>query len=104
MKIFVYILSLYFIALTMVPCADHVQESSFVHTTQSKDIHHSEEEHVDYCSPFCICACCSTVLNIADNTIFSFVTVLLQSKDEIAYDSIFYSFDYSSIWHPPQLG
>ncbi|WP_146171078.1 DUF6660 family protein [Sphingobacterium faecium] len=103
MKIFVYILSLYFIALTMVPCADHEQESSAVQTAEYKDIHHNEEEHVDYCSPFCICSCCSTVLNIEHNTMISFVTVLLHSKDEIAYESTFYSFDYSSIWHPPQL-
>lgn len=87
----------------MVPCADHAQESTAVHTSLSKDLDHNEAEHVDYCSPFCICSCCSTALNIEDTLIISFITTLLQSKDEIAYENNFYSFDYSSIWQPPQL-
>ncbi|UIR57580.1 hypothetical protein LZQ00_07105 [Sphingobacterium sp. SRCM116780] len=86
----------------MIPCSDHVQEVS-MRTTASKQVHHEDENHMDYCSPFCVCSCCSTVMHVEDTTVLSFIVVLLQSKDEIAHESNFYSFDYSSIWQPPQL-
>ncbi|WP_430981267.1 DUF6660 family protein [Sphingobacterium faecium] len=102
MKIFVYILCLYFIGLTMVPCADQVQEATAINITGTQDKGHSDE-HQDYCSPFCICSCCSTVLNIEQTNTISFIIVLLESKRKIAYETNLYSFDYSSIWQPPQL-
>lgn len=86
----------------MVPCADHVQDATVIAITESQEGSH-DDTHKDYCSPFCICSCCSTVLNIEQVNTISFITILLPSKGEIAYETNFYSFDYSSIWQPPQL-
>jgi hypothetical protein len=86
----------------MVPCTDQVQESAIAHAIESKEANH-DDHHTDYCSPFCICSCCSTVLNVEQTNTISFIVTLLQSKSEIAYETNFYSFDYSSIWQPPKL-
>ncbi|WP_434086990.1 DUF6660 family protein [Sphingobacterium faecium] len=103
MKILVYILSLYFIALTLIPCADQVQVFSYGQETGARHVNHEDLNHTDNCSPFCICSCCSIVLNIEPITAISFVVIFLHSKGEIAYENNFYSFNDSSIWQPPQL-
>lgn len=58
------ILSIYFLALTVMPCADQQLipiRGELAHTHNEAD--HSGHDHSsdeDLCSPFCVCQCCHT--------------------------------------------
>jgi hypothetical protein len=63
MKFFCYIFSLYFLALSIVPCTDihamNGSESAEL-ASFSTDSHENcpHENGSDFCSPFCVCSCC----------------------------------------------
>ncbi len=61
MKNVCYILSIYFMALAGVSCADTVSVDNAKNTITaiSSDTHnHSQESNWDGCSPLCVCNCC----------------------------------------------
>jgi len=105
MRIFSFILLLYLTALSIVPCTDGMpQSSNYSHVEFSITEHdHNHSDHQDDCTPFCVCACCGSIIILAT------VQPMVESKSEISTDYLFnytfeYSFDYSDgVWHPPSL-
>lgn len=105
MKIVALILSIYITALSIVPCADGMLQSSLkTDTSVSASDHDSKHsEHEDDCTPFCTCVCCGSLIVIPH--ILSFV------KQSVVVSTIYqfhYTFDYSfdfkeGVWHPPAI-
>lgn len=62
-KAFINIFILYLLFITFKPCGDdyHTHFHSPIKTIQIDDIQ-SNDEHSDYCSPFCCCSCCNISL------------------------------------------
>lgn len=107
MKLVHYILALYTVLLSCIPCQDVVIAASdnantvnIISGAEDTNNHSS----VDLCSPFCICACCSaitlqhTIATLLETPFFSF-------PDEKTFD---YSHrtgsgDLTSIWQPPRI-
>lgn len=63
MKLTTLILAFFLLGLNLLPCNDTVAEEScskemHFHTTGDADSHND----VDFCSPFCQCNCCQTVV------------------------------------------
>jgi hypothetical protein len=58
-KILTAILSIYFLGLSFVPCADSAPEEK---DSVSIENHCSDENHLDLCAPFCLCQCCHSVV------------------------------------------
>ncbi len=59
MKIFAYILSIFILVLTAIPCADKPQDN----TLQKVELSNTTSNHpsdFDHCTPFCTCQCCQT--------------------------------------------
>jgi hypothetical protein len=70
MKWFAFILSLYALLLTVVPCNDaHAlsQDKSAYELVDGSD--HMNENHIDTCSPFCACTCCQLMVEVNFTTI-----------------------------------
>ncbi len=102
MRFFAIILSILLFYLTIMPCSDALtcEEEKRVELSQNHD--HSKDKN-DFCTPLCICQCCSTSMVYPDlelnqneklNTIFS-------------YHALF-TFNYSHkyhkrVWHPPNF-
>lgn len=65
---------------------------------------HSDEnstEHEDHCTPFCICACCGTIVFVNFDSEEDNNSIDLSSTYEFYYPSN-YSFTYNDgVWHPP---
>jgi hypothetical protein len=66
-KLFAYILSVYVMALMVLPCIDMPMDN----TLHKAEILHSNNsfDHpgdADHCSPFCTCQCCQTNFFLAD--------------------------------------
>ena len=105
MRIFALITSIYIAALSVVPCTDGMPQSS-IHTdieVSAAEHDHDHSEHQDDCTPFCVCACCGSIVTLPTDK------AMLENKIEISTDYLFhytfdYSFDYSEgVWHPPSL-
>jgi hypothetical protein len=107
MKFLNFILSIYLVALSCLPCAD-MEVDSIVHTqTTLKSNHenHSHDKENDLCPPFCSCACCGVqVLTYLPEIAFNFGIVSTIIKKQLpTYKSILSSNFYGSIWQPPQI-
>ena len=107
-KVLRLILTIYFIALLVMPCSDVKAQSSVTSSSQisinTSDSHSDESD--DSCSPLCFCSCCQinmTGFNIEPlvqlpapiNVYFS--KKILFHKNNISYKV------YDHIWQPPKI-
>jgi hypothetical protein len=103
MKILAFILSLYILILTAIPCIDKVQD----HAKQTIEIAQNPADHQhgqesDQCSPFCSCVCCATSVIHPDYSIhFKSFSFLQEKFSEQTFS--FVSSHFVSIWQPPKL-
>jgi len=103
-----HILTVYFIALLVMPCSDvkaqYVAGDHSQISMETKDSHSTDKD--DACSPFCFCSCCQVtvtafkiepLLNIPSQVPFYFFQKILFHKNNIAYQV------YDHIWQPPKI-
>ena len=109
MKFLNYILSVYLIVLSSLPCAD-MEVSSAAHKAVEIASNHDEKSHNhdkenDLCSPFCSCNCCgSQIVSYFNTTTLNFNVVSKNITTQLpSYISKFTSSFYGSIWQPPQI-
>ncbi|MUH36011.1 hypothetical protein D9O36_09175 [Zobellia amurskyensis] len=88
MRLFAIILSVYFLALNVVPCSDaDIVTDNQVTVAADNGVDHGHASS-DLCSPFCMCHCCHT--HTVNFTIFTFEPFQpLISQEELAhFDSL----------------
>jgi len=107
MNVFNFILSIYLVALSCLPCAD-MEVNSLAHSSPEVAANHDDHSHdkeSDLCSPFCNCNCCgSQIVSYFKITTFNFTPITKSIKTQLpSYTSIFTSNFYGSIWQPPQI-
>ncbi|WP_124020643.1 DUF6660 family protein [Flavobacterium aquariorum] len=98
------ILSIVFLLLSCLPCADKGGNSLSQTLVEKSSSEHNQD--YDACSPFCICNCCSSQIFAFDTTICSLDLVIIKKTIENKipeYKSIFASNFFGSIWQPPQI-
>ena len=99
MRHLAFILSIYVVVLTAIPCVD-VQIASLESAQQSQQDHHQGEG--DHCSPFCTCNCCATSVIFQDLQVhlssFAFV-----EKQYTFYATGSYHGPVAVIWQPPKI-
>ncbi len=96
------VLSLFFIAISMYPCADKYENivSNYEVTVQQ---HADKTLHQDACSPLCTCSCCAVSLTVAKATILvTFPTTSINSKVNSIYQNSVNNLAFS-IWQPPKI-
>ncbi|SFI84512.1 hypothetical protein SAMN05421638_1151 [Kaistella treverensis] len=106
MKIFAFLLSLFFMALTVVPCSDAA--SGFgdkVCVAEDVHLEQSQDEHTDLCTPFCVCNCCGMTLSVSQ------INTLLPEHHKVVIKDILPDRKYhhkilhpAGIWQPPKIG
>ncbi|WP_133713419.1 DUF6660 family protein [Myroides indicus] len=105
-NIFHLILSILFITISIYPCADkYVSDIAVNQTTSYQTVIQQDNHNIqsDFCSPLCICGCCSASLTIiAFTEIFSNITIHTENK-EYSYLSPSLSGINHSIWQPPKI-
>lgn len=101
MKWFLYLLSVYFVALSVLPCHDGV-ECSDAKTEVSQKHNHSEE--TEQCPPFCACACCGihVVQMLAQVDFPTKKTIFFSNKEHFNYAFVGTEAALFSIWQPPK--
>lgn len=104
MRLAAFILSIIILTLCSMPCADVYSQSTDVLKESSQAPKSSHEEHKDLCSPFCYCACCSTV-SIAPQLQVTQLSVILTNPESLYCDfRRAVEIDiYLPIWQPPKV-
>jgi hypothetical protein len=101
MKFISILLTLYTLSLSVMPCADgytcsdEAQESSLARSTE----HDADEE--DFCSPFCVCACCAQ--SVWTPHLVYETKVATNEQQTFIYELPNFSSQIQSIWQPPKL-
>lgn len=98
-------LSLYLIALVLMPCTDNVSfddgsECSLSAISSCSD-HHEEEN--DTCAPFCHCMCCGHVCSFEPIMLVSCSPQVVSVKDVPGPDPHLLKEVCFSIWQPPKI-
>lgn len=89
------------------PCTDaNTCDTDFHSETTQTEHHNHNEDHNDSCSPFCVCACCGSVVGfvLTSNKVAFNATEKINNPALISnYDSIFNSAYFYSFWQPPKI-
>ncbi|WP_081415677.1 MULTISPECIES: DUF6660 family protein [Aquimarina] len=102
MKYFAFILSIYFLALNVVPCSDtgNITDDSQVVTMVDFDGDHDQD--CELCSPFCQCHCCHVHTINFGLAVFKPLQPLISQDNFNHFDSV--GKDISlSLLQPPQV-
>lgn len=106
MKYFCFIFSLYFLALSLMPCTDdHTTTKSSVEMHVSKLTCHTNDSNTDFCSPFCGCATCGQVLAIPKFFKWTFnspIALNFTEKNSFHFSQDWQSAYLKGIFKPPQ--
>ena len=100
------------LALAFVPCSDsEVGPNMFEkilgieYEYDSDHDQHSKDCGDDHCTPFCICSCCSTVMDAPVKLPFKIIAPPpIPSEIPSFLLNLISSSFYAAIWQPPQLG
>jgi len=102
MNFLAFILSVYILILTAMPCVDVNKECALQKAELTQTTNQNHHNDIDCCSPFCTCDCCATHVIQKENVIhFDFTTIPQKCVTE--YTSFYISSTYASIWHPPKM-
>ena len=98
MKWIPFILCIYILALSIIPCTDGTTDAC-----KEKIEHHDHsEDEDDGCTPFCVCSCCGSLFTFSDIvSYFSFNSKISEKID--SYSSHYFSSYLEEIWHPPTI-
>ncbi|UFH56637.1 DUF6660 family protein [Spirosoma sp. KNUC1025] len=105
MKFTVFLLSLWLLLLTGLPCPDadcHTTSTVMTHSSQSDEHDHG---HKAPCSPFCHCATCFgfSIPRLFNYASSSEPVALISSEQVFDYQSPDQADIADSIWQPPKL-
>ncbi|MBC9910148.1 DUF6660 family protein [Chitinophaga varians] len=102
MKWLIYMLSLYILVLSCIPCND-AQAAAVYPSTEiaTADTHHHEAA-ADFCSPLCVCSCCNVQVTPTAAIHLPYthrqVQIIFPVLPEAPLPLL-----YASIWQPPRL-
>jgi hypothetical protein len=99
---FAFILSLFLLGLSVIPCADEVNAESVEITSVNTDGDHDHESDEDLCSPFCVCQCCHSHF-VANHAYYPNLISLVQVIQKTEYNAYFTNGYLDSILQPPQV-
>ncbi len=103
MKMFCFIMSMYVLLLTAVPCYSESNCNDKISTEQTGSQPHDDRDNdCSYCSPFFACGTC-TGTDISGSGV-DFINIFLSEVTLIPiYKSQYLSFFFDTIWQPPKL-
>ena len=106
MKSITFILALYLVSLAAFPCSDSKscadEKKQGVAITVTGDHNHSGNEK-DFCSPFCICSCCSVNVQVNNIQGVTFAISPANGKLNTLYSETPPLQNAESIWQPPRI-
>lgn len=104
MKIIAIIISIITISFSALPCDDGVaigtQQTAVI--SQGSDLENNA--HIDLCSPFCSCTCCTiSISEPTEQATIAIYPTIPSKKLCVHYDTSFLNNYFSNIDQPPQV-
>ena len=110
MKLFNLLFSLYFLSLTVVPCADEAffpERNGTSHPTlAATDTHRHahDDENSEHCSPLCFCGCCHVNVRPTATGVPALRPPLpLLPTVPVCFIDAYRSVARPAVWQPPRL-
>ena len=105
------ILSIYILALAILPCADQaiwcifdVEKAIGVEFHETGD-HNHENECSDHCTPLCTCSCCQITIRTPITVNLEIAPPIAVLSDPSSLESLLKDLtSLNDIWQPPKLG
>ena len=112
MKKTAHILAIYLLLLSLIPCGDggggmaelvnHL--FNIEHQAHSNHDQHSGSCSDDFCSPFCVCNCCSIALDYPMDTVLSIKEYTPRPAEQPSFIPHEITIVYpTNIWQPPRF-
>jgi len=103
-KIIAIIISIITIIFSALPCDDEAdigtQQTAVI--SQGSDLENNV--HIDLCSPFCSCACCTISISEPTNLTEILISPIIPAKElDTHYEVSFFNNYFSKIDQPPQV-
>ncbi|WP_147243595.1 DUF6660 family protein [Chitinophaga flava] len=102
MKWLIYIMSLYILVLSCIPCNDTQAVAMYNHTEVTATHEHNHETQVDFCSPLCVCSCCNVQVTPATSVILPYHMHQVQVIFPVLPVTPL-PLSSNTIWQPPRL-
>ena len=101
MRLFAFILSIFLLGLSVVPCADEARPDSTEISILNADGDHDPESDDDHCSPFCVCQCCHSHF-VVNHVSYPNLISIHNMVEITVYLAFFSKGCLDSILQPPQ--
>ena len=111
MKLNIHLFAFYLLALSLIPCGDGgggivefaLHQFGIEHQEHSDHQQHSNSCGDDACSPFCICNCCSTTVDLQVKPALKIKTPLAyQQAGPDFFSKIYPDIFIATVWQPPK--
>ncbi|MDD3860986.1 MAG: hypothetical protein PHW83_12365 [Bacteroidales bacterium] len=102
MKTFALILSIYILALTIVPCFDSHLTGTEASTELCQKNNDPDTSDTDLCSPFCTCSCCGTSISF-ELLVFLNTTIVTPSVLKFHFRTPDITEIAFAFWQPPKI-
>lgn len=104
MKWSAFLLGIYILLLSFLPCADSRECTAPAETRISALSGHEGHQHAqESCTPFCMCACCGTTVILQQAVFFPVTPTVVPQRRMVPGNTAFQSYDFGAVWQPPQL-
>lgn len=105
LKAISYILSIYVVFLSMLPCSDGMEYfSAQISPVQQAAEHQNHNDEPELCSPFCKCSCCG--ISMYTPIALAHITIVNEEYVELSSFAPVFNLEEpaSTIWQPPKIG
>jgi len=101
-KFLTIILSLYFLALNVVPCSDSAQANDDAQDVSVVDFDGDHDQDLELCSPFCQCHCCHVHTIDFGIVEFQLLQTEISNENFAHFDKLGKDFTHS-LYQPPKV-
>lgn len=100
------LIAFYILTLTVFPCSDRetcADERNLGSAIVNVPDHDHSGSEADYCTPFCICSCCATHIQLQYASYFPFVNLIHNTSLSTRYIEKSSLNNSKAIWQPPKI-
>jgi hypothetical protein len=102
-KVIYFIFSIYILSITVYPCGDDRDIALDQNSSAVSTAGHDHDAEQDFCSPFCICACCTAHIQIINVVAIAADNLVHNTELNTPYVERPVIDNGDSIWQPPKL-
>ena len=102
MRNFTFLLAIFLLLLSVHPCGDTAEKDLGQSEMSHNHDHDHEHESHEICTPFCVCACCGSHIQLVSSFFIATpIVVKMPTENKLTYTSLYKSYHSNIILEPP---